>query len=80
MTKKYRICFLGYGKLSEIAKPVLDSLSYEDRFCFVRRYWYADAVSEIAEATGSSSHRISVRLFRTRERMRRTLKKEGLLE
>ncbi len=30
MTKKYRICFLGYGKLSEIAKPVLDSLSYDD--------------------------------------------------
>lgn len=30
MSKKYRICFLGYGKLSEIAKPVLENLEYED--------------------------------------------------
>ena len=58
----------------------LDTLSYEDRFCFVRRYWYADAVSEIAAMTRSSSRRISVRLFRARERLHHFLKKEGLLE
>ncbi len=57
----------------------LDSLGYEDRFCFVRRYWYGDSVSEIADVTGGSSHRISVRLSRVREKLRRDLKKEGLL-
>ncbi len=30
MSAKYKICFLGYGKLSEIAKPVLEGLEYED--------------------------------------------------
>ena len=58
----------------------LDTLSYEDRFCFVRRCWYADSVSDIASMTGGSSHRISVRLFRTRKKLYQTLKEEGLLE
>lgn len=66
-------------ELSAAIVRFLDSLSYEDRFCFVRRYWYGDSVSEIADVTGGSSHRISVRLFRTREKLRRYLKKEGLL-
>lgn len=30
MSRKYKICFLGYGKLSEIARSVLDSLEYDD--------------------------------------------------
>ena len=66
-------------ELSAAIVRFLDTLSYEDRFCFVRRYWYGDALSEIAAMTGFSSHRISVRLFRVREKLRRTLKKEGLL-
>ena len=67
-------------ELSAAIVRFLDTLSYEDRFCFLRRYWYADAVSDIAAMTHSSSHRISVRLFRTRERLHRYLKEEGLLE
>ena len=55
-------------------------ISYEDRFCFVRRYWYADSVSDIADRINGDSRRISVRLFRTRERLYRYLKEEGLLE
>ena len=58
----------------------LDTLSYEDRFCFLRRYWYADSVSDIAAMTHGNSHRISVRLFRTREKLYRYLREEGLLE
>ena len=66
-------------ELSAAIVRFLDTLGYEDRFCFVRRCWYGDAVSEIAAKTGFGSHRISVRLFRTREKLRRYLKKEGLL-
>ncbi len=66
-------------ELSAAITLFLDTLSYENRFCFLRRYWYADAVSDIAAMTHSSSHRISVRLFRTRERLHRYLKEEGLL-
>ena len=58
----------------------LDTLSYEDRFCFIRRYFYADPVSDIAAVTHRDSHRISVRLFRIRKKLYNYLKEEGLLE
>ena len=57
----------------------LQSLSKEDRFLFVRRYWYADSVTELAALTKGSANRISVRLFRLREKLRFHLMKEGLL-
>ena len=67
-------------ELSAAVNRFLENLGYEDRFCFVRRYWYADSVSDIAEQINGNSCRISVRLFRTRERLHRYLKEEGLLE
>lgn len=30
MAPKYRICFLGYGQLSELARPVLEQLEFDD--------------------------------------------------
>ena len=57
----------------------LSTLDKEDRFLFVRRYWYADSVTELAVLTNGSANRISVRLFRLREKLRNTLTKEGLL-
>ena len=55
----------------------LSALSPEDRFLFVRRYWYADSVSDLAAMSGGSANRVSVRLFRQREKLRMTLVKEG---
>ena len=40
---------------------------------------YADSVSDIAAMTQGKSHRISVRLFRTREKLHQYLTEEGLL-
>ena len=57
----------------------LDGLSYDDRFLFLRRYWYADGVSASGAMMGLSPHRVSVRLFRIRERLERQLVKEGIL-
>jgi len=57
----------------------LSTLDYDDRFLFVRRYWYADSVKEIAAAMHERENRVSVRLFRLREKLRKTLQKEGLL-
>ena len=55
----------------------LESLKREDRFLFVRRYWYADSVTDLAELTKSNPGRISVRLFRIREKLRKKLEKDG---
>ena len=67
-------------EISSAVSRFLDTISYEDRFCFVRRYWYADPVSDIAAMTHRDSHRISVRLFRIRRKLCNYLKEEGLLE
>ena len=67
-------------ELSAAISRFLDTLSYEDRFCFVRRYWFADSISDIAAATHRKAHFVSVRLFRTREKLLRYLKKEGFVE
>lgn len=66
-------------ELSAAISVFLDTLSYDDRFLFVRRYWYADGVSEIAAMTHMNSHRVSVRLSRTRKKLKIYLEKEGLL-
>lgn len=57
----------------------LQELDYDERFIFVRRYWYADSVKNIAKAMKCRENRISVRLFRLREKLRITLKKEGFI-
>ena len=57
----------------------LAMLDQDDRVLFVRRYWFADSVKELAAATHSRESRISARLFRLRGKLRNYLKKEGLL-
>ena len=66
-------------ELSAAISAFLDTLLYEDRFMFVRRYWYADSVSDIAAMMQTGSHRVSVRLLRTRKKLQDYLTKEGLL-
>ena len=66
-------------ELLEAVNRFLSALPYDERFLFVRRYWYADSVKEIAAAMHERENRVSVRLFRLREKLRKSLKKEGLL-
>lgn len=65
------------NELSRLLDVFLDTLDTENRVIFVRRYWYSDSVSEIAERMGVSSNNISVRLSRTRAKLKKFLKKEG---
>ena len=68
-----------YKETVEAVNRFLAALDYDDRFLFVRRYWYADSVREIAAAMHQKESRVSLRLFRLREKLRKTLIKEGLL-
>ena len=45
---------------------------------FVRRYWYADSIEEIANNLNMSKNTVSNRLLRLRERLRESLEKEGI--
>lgn len=50
----------------------------ESRVFFVRRYWYGESMNEIARATGASEEKVKSSLFRTRNRLREAMKKEGI--
>ena len=66
-------------ELSEAINAFLSSLSYTDRFLFVRRYWYSDSMQDIAAMIGSTANSVAVRLYRLREKLRHYLIREGLL-
>ncbi len=58
----------------------LDKLSQENRVIFLRRYWFLDSYEAIARLTGKSEKAVSVSLVRLREKLRKYLREEGLLE
>lgn len=66
-------------ELIERINRYLAALPYDDRFVFTRRYFYADSVKDIAASMRTKESRVSLRLFRLREKLRKTLQKEGLL-
>ncbi len=66
-------------EMSRCINRFLASQSKIDRYLFVRRYYYADAVAEIADSLGRTPHSVSVRLFRLRKNLLQFLVKEGML-
>lgn len=66
-------------ELKEAINGFIATLSYSDRFIFMRRYWYSDPVQDIAKMADSTTNSVTVRLFRIREKLRLYLVKEGLL-
>ena len=65
-------------ELAALIDAFLDTLPYEDKFLFMRRYWYADPLDEIARMAGMSYNAAAVRLHRVREKLRKQLLKEGV--
>ena len=57
----------------------LSTLSEEKRNVFIRRYWYLDSVSDIARRFSLSESKVKTMLFRSRNRLRDYLEKEGYI-
>ena len=75
----YRIA-QGVG-CEELGKLISDFLRKEkelDRNVFLRRYWFFDSISDIASLYALNENRVKSMLFRTRNRLRAYLKKEGV--
>lgn len=66
------------GEVARIINEFLATLDKENRVMFVRRYWHSDSISELAELFHTSNHNVSVRLSRTREKLKKHLIKEGV--
>ena len=57
----------------------LGELTVQERYVFVRRYWYLDSMADIAKNTGFSGSKVASMLFRLRGRLKKQLIKEELL-
>ena len=66
-------------ELTRIIEGFLDTLSVENRVIFLRRYWFSDTYSDIAQRVGLTEKNVSVRLTRTRSKMREYLLERGVL-
>ncbi len=62
---------------AEAINGFLSTLSSEKRSMFLRRYWYLDSVSDIAENFGFTESKVKSSLYRIREELRKYLIKEG---
>lgn len=66
------------NEVAHMIDGFLETLDKQNRMMFVRRYWYSDSIADIAERFHTSKHNVSVRLSRTREKLRKYLMKEGV--
>ena len=53
------------------------SLPKKTRNIFVRRYWYASSMAEIAQDYGMKENAVAMLMFRTRQKLKEFLKEEG---
>lgn len=65
-------------ELSRVLNKFLRDQSKESRVFFVRRYWYGESIREIADACRVSEEKVKTSLFRTRNRLKNALAKEGI--
>ncbi len=63
--------------LSHHINLFLDTLDKPSRVMFIRRYWCADSVSDIAKQLSITENNVYVKLSRIRDRLREYLQKEG---
>lgn len=63
--------------LADAVSRFLRTQNEKHRKVFVRRYWYGDPLSKIAEYYGMKEKTVATYLFRTRKKLKVFLQKEG---
>ena len=66
------------GIIAEAVDRFLSGIGKDDRMFFVRRYWYADSIADIARRFAVGESKVKTNLFRTRNKLRDYLSKEGV--
>lgn len=65
----------------EIGKALdgfLETLPKDSRIIFLRRYWYAESVADIAKRFDMTESKVKMQLHRTRGKLKDYLEKEGI--
>ena len=65
-------------ELAQLISDWLDGLPAADCVLFVRRYWYGEAVRDLAHSLGGTPNRVTKKLQRLRGGLRQRLEKEGV--
>lgn len=65
--------------LADAINAFLGGIEKTDRIMFVSRYYLSDSVSNISRKLNLKESVVSVRLYRTREKLRKYLEKENLI-
>lgn len=66
-------------EMTQAIERFLDTLSPQTRRVFLRRYYMADSVREIADVYGMGVSAVKISLMRTRRKLNQFLKEEGFL-
>lgn len=65
-------------ELSAMLDAFLRTLPERERMLFLRRYWYVDPIGDIARRFSMKENTVKSVLFRTREKLRSYLEREGI--
>lgn len=66
------------GETRRVINEFLHSIKEEPQMVFIRRYWYYDSVSDIAERLGMSESKVKSMLMRTRNKLKIYLEERGI--
>lgn len=67
---------LSIRELSAQINAFLAALPKDDRLMFVKRYWFSESISELADAFGITENNVSVRLSRIRRKLHQYLNRK----
>lgn len=65
--------------ITDAITSFLAQLSHDSRVIFVRRYWYADSIEQIAKRYAVSESKVKSALMRSRKKLKDYLEKEGIM-
>ena len=74
-----RRCLQEAVELEKEINRFLGTLPERECGVFLRRYWFTEPMADIARRYGMRENTVRTSLFRSREKLRRHLEKEGLL-
>ena len=69
---------LDSAEINRVLNSFLRKQTLEARTLFLRRYWYGESIRELATACHMSESMVKSSLFRTRNKLRKELEKEGI--
>ena len=67
------------GELTKIIEQWLLSLSEENRYIFIRRYWYMDEIETIANELCTSNASVYLRIDRMKKKLKDYLRQKEVL-